>query len=102
MLKRGIVGAAAVLTTAAGLRAHAQQGQEAAQKVLPTDPLAQALKYTEDATTAPSDLRKPDSFCHNCHFFMGKGQTGVGPCQVFQGKLVDAKGWCSSWTLKEQ
>jgi hypothetical protein len=102
VLKRGIVGAAAVLTTAAGLRVHAQEGQGTEQTVQSTDPLAQALKYTENAASAPTDLRKPDSFCHNCHFYQGKGETGFGPCQVFQGKLVAAAGWCSSWTMKEQ
>lgn len=105
VLKRGALGLAAALAASLGIRGRAQQAQQGQgqgqQKLQLSDPLAQALKYTEDASKASSDLRKPNAFCHNCRFFQGKQQTGYGPCQVFQGKLVNAQGWCSSWTMKD-
>ncbi len=103
LLEQGAFGfawIAAVGTVAGNARAQAQ-GQGKAQKVDPSSQLAMALHYTTDATSAPVTLRMPNSFCHNCRFFQGQQTTGYAPCQVFSGKLVDAKGWCSSWSAKQ-
>ncbi len=39
------------------------------------------------------------SACANCNFFQG-GATAYGPCQLFPGKAVNAKGWCAGYAKK--
>ena len=63
------------------------------------DPTAQAMDYVEDATTSKNALYKPNSVCANCQLYTG-GATGYGNCQLFPGKLVNARGWCTSYTRK--
>ena len=65
----------------------------------PKDPLAQALSYTEDASTTTAATHVPGSACANCNFFQG-GSAAFGPCQLFQGKTVNAKGWCAGYVKK--
>ena len=63
-----------------------------------TDPTAQALGYTEDTTTVDAKkfpTHKPTQDCANCKFFTA-GTGEYGPCQLFPGKSVHAKGWCSA------
>ena len=65
----------------------------------PNDPLARALSYTEDASTTTAATHAPGFACANCNFF--QGDTGAfGACQLFQGKAVSAKCWCSGYTKK--
>lgn len=61
------------------------------------DPTAKALNYTEDATKAPAPHQAGQA-CANCNFFSGSG--AYGPCQLFPGKAVAAKGWCSGYAKK--
>lgn len=66
------------------------------------DSTAQTLGYVEDATKA--DKAKFPTYaagdsCANCNFFQG-GSTAWGPCQLFPGKAVNAKGWCSAHAKK--
>lgn len=63
------------------------------------DPTARAMDYTEDAATSKNTLYKPGSACANCQLYTG-GAAGYGGCQLFPGKLVSAKGWCTSYTRK--
>ena len=63
------------------------------------DPTAKAMDYVEDATTSKNKLYKPGSVCANCQLYNG-GTSGYGSCQLFPGKLVSAKGWCTSYTPK--
>src|SRR5215469_7391419 len=56
------------------------------------DPTAKALGYVEDAATTKDAKHKAGDTCANCQFFTG-GPTGFGPCQLFPGKAVSAKGW---------
>ncbi len=66
------------------------------------DPAASALNYTEDASKvdkAKSPTFAAGSACANCNFYHG-GATGFGPCDLFPGKGVSAKGWCSGYTKK--
>jgi hypothetical protein len=65
----------------------------------PEDPVAKALHYTEDASTATAATHAPGSACANCNFFQG-GTAAFGPCQLFQGKTVSAKGWCAGYLKK--
>ena len=62
------------------------------------DPTAKALNYMEDATNAPAPHQAGQA-CSNCNFFQG-ASTGYGPCQLFVGKAVNAKGWCSGFAKK--
>jgi hypothetical protein len=64
------------------------------------DPTAKALGYVEDATATKDPKHKAGDTCANCQFYSG-GATGFGPCQLFPGKAVSAKGWCISHTAKK-
>jgi hypothetical protein len=65
-----------------------------------SDPTANALGYVEDASTTKNAKYKAGDVCTNCQFYSG-GATGYGPCQLFPGKSVSAKGWCISHTPKK-
>jgi hypothetical protein len=67
--------------------------------VTSSDSTAQALGYVEDATAAQNTLYKAGSNCGNCQLYSG-APTGYGPCQLFPGKAVNSKGWCSSYSKK--
>lgn len=62
------------------------------------DPTAKALNYMEDAGKAPAPHQAGQN-CANCNFFQG-GSAAFGPCQLFPGKSVNAKGWCSGYAKK--
>lgn len=64
------------------------------------DPTAKALGYVDDASTSTNAKHKAGDMCSNCQFYSG-GATGRGPCQLFPGKSVNAKGWCVSHTPKK-
>lgn len=67
-----------------------------------SDPTAQALGYHEDAAktdTAKFPTHVAPQQCANCNFFQGSGGE-YGPCQLFPGKAVNAKGWCSAYAAK--
>jgi hypothetical protein len=64
-----------------------------------SDPTAKALDYVEDASKSANPKYKAGDDCANCQFYSG-GPTGRGPCQLFPGKSVNAKGWCVSHTKK--
>jgi hypothetical protein len=72
---------------------------KAAEKLSETDPTAAALSYKIDATKAPARKDKT-AFCDNCNLYSGKPGAPDGPCSIFGGKLVAAKGWCSAWVKK--
>jgi hypothetical protein len=72
---------------------------EAVDMVSESDPAAAALKYKMDATKA-ADRKDAKALCSNCNFYTGKPADANGPCAVFGGKLVAAKGWCASWVKK--
>ena len=68
------------------------------------DPVAKALKYVHDASTA----ERPDKQgvagaqqnCSNCQFVQGADGDAWRPCMLFPGKAVNANGWCANWTKK--
>jgi len=64
------------------------------------DPTAKALDYVEDNTKSTNAKHKAGDDCTNCQFYSG-GPTGRGPCQLFPGKSVNAKGWCVSHSPKK-
>lgn len=66
-----------------------------------TDPTAQALGYKADGSqvdAAKFPKHTPQQQCINCNFYQGTAATG--PCQLFPGKTVTAKGWCSAYAAK--
>lgn len=64
------------------------------------DPTAKALGYVEDGSKSDNAKHKAGANCSNCSFYSG-GPTGRGPCQLFPGKSVNAKGWCVSHAPKK-
>jgi hypothetical protein len=64
-----------------------------------SDPTAVALGYVEDASATKDPKHQAGNTCANCQFYSG-GATGYGPCQLFPGKSVSAKGWCVSHATK--
>ncbi len=71
----------------------------AADKLSESDPQASALGYKMDATKATA-RKDATATCGNCNFYSGKAGDADGPCAIFGGKLVSAKGWCSAWVKK--
>jgi hypothetical protein len=68
----------------------------------PDDATARTLGYVEDARKA--DQAKFPTYaagdtCANCNFFQG-GTAAWGGCQLFPGKAVTSKGWCSAHAKK--
>ncbi len=66
------------------------------------DPTAKALGYTEDSTAVDATkypMHQAGMACANCNFFQG-GTAAYGPCQIYSGKAVNAKGWCSGYAKK--
>lgn len=59
------------------------------------DLTARALGYVEDAGKTSNPRHKAGDSCANCRFYSG-GPTGYGPCALFPGKAVNARGWCVS------
>lgn len=79
--------------------AHAQ----AAPMVNEKDGQAMALGYAADTTKV--DAKKfpkhaATQLCSNCALYTGKAGEASGPCGIFPGKQVAAKGWCSAWAKK--
>jgi hypothetical protein len=67
------------------------------------DPMAQGMKYTHDASTVDAASRPnsaADQTCANCALVQGNDGDAWRPCQIFPGKLVNAKGWCTVWAPK--
>ena len=69
----------------------------------PADPAAVALGYVENtakANQAKYPSHKVSQDCSNCNFYKGAAGSAWGPCQLFPGKDVAAKGWCSAHAPK--
>lgn len=91
--------------TAAGY--FMQTSRDATAQDLPQltldDPMAQAMKYVHDASTVDPTTRAnsaEDQVCANCALVLGNDGDEWRPCQIFPGKSVNAKGWCSVWAPK--
>ncbi len=63
----------------------------------PSDPTAKALSYVEVASESKSSAYKAGDACDNCALYQGDRKADWGPCAVFPGKDVSAKGWCTSY-----
>jgi hypothetical protein len=78
-----------------------------ANAVAADDPTAIALKYNQDSTKSGRiDAARPGApadqqHCLTCMFMLAdQGDAEWKGCSLFPGKLINANGWCSSWTLK--
>ena len=95
------------LSAVAAAGCFIRPGQEAVAGDLPRltidDPMAAAMKYTEDASTVdPKTRNNPaaEQTCANCALVQGNDGDEWRPCQIFPGKSVAAAGWCSVWAPK--
>lgn len=95
------------LSAAAATGCLVVSGRDALAQDLPhldeSDPMAQAMKYTHDASTVDaSAMPNPaeNQHCANCALIQGEDGAEWRPCQIFPGKLVNANGWCSVWAPK--
>ena len=94
---RAVAGLAAAALVTPGLVAAADL-----PLVDEADAQAKALGYVADASMA--DKAKFTNFvegsiCATCALYQGAAD-GVGPCAIFPGKAVTAKGWCSAFAKK--
>jgi len=65
------------------------------------DPQGSSLGYKADSTKvdkAKFPKHAATQLCSNCTLY--KGGANAGGCQIFPGKQVAAKGWCSAWAAK--
>jgi hypothetical protein len=95
-----------VVTVVAGgnaLAASRVSAQAAAPVLSETDPQAVALGYRADGTKvdkAKYPQHAATQVCNGCNFFQGKATDATAPCQLFAGKQVAGKGWCTAWAKK--
>lgn len=81
----------------------------AKKKVDPTEPVAIALKYVENAKDANPTYRKAkmgvaakDQSCSNCRYFTADANgDGWGSCGLFEDRLVNKHGWCFGWSARK-
>jgi hypothetical protein len=68
-------------------------GEQPLVTEIPTNQaMVSALRYVNESATAGQD-------CAGCVLYQA-GAGGRGKCGLFQEGVVDARGWCSSWTVK--
>lgn len=71
--------------------------------VAESDTQAQALGYKSDASKVDKTKQAkyaPGQLCSSCALYQGATGASSGPCPIFAGKVVSAKGWCSAWAKK--
>jgi hypothetical protein len=57
------------------------------------DPTAKALEYVHNSADA-------NQLCQGCQLYTDAASAEWGPCAIFPGKLVSARGWCKSWVKR--
>ncbi|MEL7537443.1 MAG: high-potential iron-sulfur protein [Pseudomonadota bacterium] len=101
ILRSGAIAVAAVPLAAIGVRG-AQAETVELPKLTADDPAAKALGYVDNVASIAEGSEatfKAGSDCANCQLYTG-GDAEYGPCSIFPGKLVSAKGWCRTWVQK--
>ncbi len=66
-------------------------------------PQATGLGYKHDATqidAAKFPRYQAGQHCATCQLYTGAAGAEWGPCAIFPGQAVSAKGWCSAWVQK--
>jgi hypothetical protein len=101
--RRSVLKGALLGVAAAPAAAWLGRAEAAPVKLDVNDPQAKALGYVEDATTVDAKANpnyKPGQDCANCLQSQGKPGEAMLPCNIFPGKLVNAKGWCKVWVKR--
>lgn len=102
LLKKGSFALVSLAGIAHAAHSHAQA--KALPHVAETDAQAAALGYRSDAKKvdrAKFANYKPGTDCDDCVQFEGKKGEAWGPCKIFPGKAVSAKGWCTAFQPKK-
>lgn len=78
---------------------------EASAQAMVSESDAQAVSLGYKADASKVDKAKNPKFaanqgCANCALYQGKPGAASGPCGIFPGKQVSAKGWCTAYTKK--
>ena len=60
---------------------------------------ARKAAFAPRASKAPAP-HKAGQDCSNCMHYQGKAGEAYGPCALFPGLDVDAKGWCAGYAVK--
>lgn len=95
---KGAMGVVAAVPVAAVLRGReALADHHEMPKLTEDDAQAAALGYKHDA--ADSDKAPEGQNCANCQLYSG-ADAEWGPCAIFPGKAVSAKGWCITWAKR--
>ena len=101
--RRQFLQLSAVAAAGCFIRSGADAKSQDLPKLTKNDPVAQALRYTHDASTVDPTSRAQavaDQTCANCAQLLGNDGDEWRPCQIFVGKLVNSNGWCSVWVPK--
>lgn len=103
MKRRALIKSMAAATAAAAIF----PGRRSESAELPhldvKDPAAAAKGYVEDARQV--DAKKypvyvPGSTCSTCLLLQGSSGPAYRPCELFPGKSVSVRGWCSGWSAE--
>ncbi|MEL6869921.1 MAG: high-potential iron-sulfur protein [Pseudomonadota bacterium] len=95
---KGAVGVAAAVPVATVLRGRdALADHHEMPKLAEDDPQAVALSYKHNAADAEGAGEGQN--CAGCQLYTG-GDAEWGPCSIFAGKAVSAKGWCATWVKR--
>lgn len=103
LLKAGSIILVALAAQARAVHSHAQA--RPLPRLAEDDPLAQKLGYHHssakvDAKKFPAHRRGQD--CDDCAHYKGRKREAWGPCDIFPGKSVNAKGWCEEFTPRKK
>ncbi|MEM7612994.1 MAG: high-potential iron-sulfur protein [Pseudomonadota bacterium] len=93
---KGAMGVVAAVPVAAVLRGR-DVGANDMPKLSEDDPQAVALSYKHKAADSPAAVEGQN--CANCQLFTN-ADAEWGPCSIFPGKAVSAKGWCVTWVQR--
>lgn len=98
-----LTAATAAVVAAGGLLPRSARAA-ALPHLTPANPQAKALGFVEntaqvDQAKYPSHKTSQD--CSNCTFFQGAAGAPWGPCAIFRGFAVPAKGWCSAHATRK-
>ena len=92
-----------MVTGTSTLAASRVSAQAAAPKLEESDPQAVGLGYKADASKvdkAKYPQHAATQVCSGCNFYQGKPTDTMAPCQLFAGKQVAGKGWCTAFAKK--
>ena len=101
--RRQFIQLSAVAAAGCFVRPGSEAQAEDLPKITADDPMAQALQYTDDASSVDAASRSQPAAvqnCANCAQLTGNEGDEWRPCQIFVGKLVNSNGWCSVWVPK--